>query len=69
MQLLNLPLIISYLLLPINSQKNRIFAKLLQTDEKELLSLWLADQVTAVVAGEKEIAEKVLDIAKQKLKK
>jgi transcriptional regulator with XRE-family HTH domain len=39
-----------------------IIAQLLQTDEKELLSLWLADQVTAVVAGEKDIADKVLDI-------
>ncbi len=45
-----------------------IIAKLLQTDEKELLSFWLADQVNAVVAGEKEIAEKVLDIAKQNIK-
>jgi transcriptional regulator with XRE-family HTH domain len=46
-----------------------IIAQLLQTDEKELLSLWLADQVTAVVAGEKDIAEKVLDIAKENIKK
>jgi transcriptional regulator with XRE-family HTH domain len=44
-----------------------IIAELLQTDEKELLSLWLADQVTAVVADEKEIAEKALDIAKQNI--
>ncbi len=46
-----------------------IIAKLLLTDEKELLSLWLADQVIAVVADEKEIAGKVLDIAKQNINK
>jgi transcriptional regulator with XRE-family HTH domain len=46
-----------------------IIAELLQTDEKELLSLWLADQVTAVVAEEKDIAEKALNIAKQNIEK
>jgi transcriptional regulator with XRE-family HTH domain len=46
-----------------------IIAQLLQTDEKELLSLWLADQIFAVVAGEKDIAEKALDLAKQNIKK
>jgi len=46
-----------------------IIAELLQTDEKELLSLWLADQVTAVVAEEKDIAEKALNIAKQNINK
>ena len=30
-----------------------IIAKILQTDEKELLSLWLADQVTEVVENDK----------------
>jgi transcriptional regulator with XRE-family HTH domain len=44
-----------------------IIAELLETDQEELLSIWLADQVAAVVAGEKEIADKVLDIAKQKI--
>jgi transcriptional regulator with XRE-family HTH domain len=46
-----------------------IISQLLQTDEKELLSLWLADQVVAVVAGEKEIADKVLNIAKENIRK
>ena len=46
-----------------------VIAKLLQTDEKELLALWLADQVTSVVADEKELSSKVLDIAKQNIKK
>jgi len=46
-----------------------IIAKLLQTDENELLTLWLAEQVTAVVENEKELSNKVLDIAKQKINK
>jgi transcriptional regulator with XRE-family HTH domain len=46
-----------------------IIAELLQTDDKELLTLWLADQVTAVIAVEKDIADKVLKIAKQNIKK
>jgi len=44
-----------------------IIAELLKADEKELLVLWLADQVTAVVVSDKEISDKVLNIAKQKL--
>jgi transcriptional regulator with XRE-family HTH domain len=45
-----------------------IIAKLLQTDEKELLTLWLAEQVTVVVAEDKEIADKVLNIVKENIK-
>ena len=44
-----------------------IIAEILQADEKELLSLWLADQVTEVVENDKEMSEMVLNIAKQKL--
>jgi transcriptional regulator with XRE-family HTH domain len=46
-----------------------IIANLLQVDEKELLSLWLADQVIAMVADEKELADKALKIAKENIKK
>ena len=46
-----------------------IIAEILQDDYEELLTLWLADQVTAVVAGEKKVADKALKIAKQKIKK
>ena len=46
-----------------------IIADLLKTDKDELLALWLADQVTAVVADEKKVADKALKIAKQKIKK
>ena len=45
-----------------------IIADLLKTDKDELLVLWLADQVTAVVADEKKVADKALNIAKQKIK-
>ena len=46
-----------------------IIAKLLHADEKELLTLWLAEQVAAVVADEKEIADRALNIVKEKIKK
>jgi hypothetical protein len=44
-----------------------IIAKLLKTNKDELISLWLADQVIAVVANEKKLSIKALDIAKQQL--
>jgi transcriptional regulator with XRE-family HTH domain len=44
-----------------------VIAEILQADPEELLSLWLADQVVAVVESDKEISDKVLDIAKVKL--
>jgi transcriptional regulator with XRE-family HTH domain len=46
-----------------------VIADLLQTDKDELLALWLADQVTAVVVDEHKVADKALSIAKQNLKK
>ena len=46
-----------------------IIAEFLSADKDELLSLWLADQVAAVVAAEKDIADKVLDIAKENIRK
>jgi transcriptional regulator with XRE-family HTH domain len=44
-----------------------MIADILQADPKELLTLWLADQVAEVVEKDKEISDKVLDAAKQKL--
>jgi hypothetical protein len=41
----------------------------LKADPEELLALWLADQVNAVVEYEQGVADKVLSIAKQNLKK
>jgi len=43
-------------------------AKILQADSEELLALWLADQVTAVVVEDKEISDKVLDIVKENIR-
>lgn len=40
-----------------------IIAEVLQADPEELLTLWLADQVTAVVAEEAGIAQRALRIA------
>ena len=45
-----------------------IIANLLKADEKELLALWLADQVTAVVESDKQIADKALNIVKNNMK-
>ncbi|GHT87889.1 hypothetical protein FACS189474_1890 [Bacteroidia bacterium] len=46
-----------------------VIAELLQGDREELLTFWLVDQVAAMVADEKELSDKVLDIAKENLKK
>jgi transcriptional regulator with XRE-family HTH domain len=44
-----------------------VIAELLKADKDELLTLWLADQVTAMVAEEKELSNKVLSIAKRNI--
>ena len=44
-----------------------IIAQLLQTDPKELLTLWLADQVAEVMENDREISDRVLENVKQKL--
>ena len=44
-------------------------AKILQTDSEELLTLWLADQIAAVIESYKGISDKVLSIAKQNIKR
>jgi len=46
-----------------------VIAKLLNACKEELLTLWLADHVIAMMADEKEIADKVLEIAKEYLNK
>lgn len=45
-----------------------IIAELLEVNKDELLSLWLADQVAAVVVGDKELAGKVLKVVEQNIK-
>ena len=44
-----------------------IIAQFLSTDENELLSLWLADKVLDVLEGEKELAEKTLEIVNENI--
>jgi transcriptional regulator with XRE-family HTH domain len=44
-----------------------IIAEILQADSEELLTLWLADQVNAVVEDEHKAGGKALDIAKENL--
>lgn len=46
-----------------------VIAEFLQADYEELLTFWLADQVTAMVVSEKELSNKVLNIAKENIKK
>ncbi|MDR2584699.1 MAG: helix-turn-helix domain-containing protein [Prevotellaceae bacterium] len=42
-----------------------MIAELLKADKDELLTLWLAGQVAAVVEDDKELSDKVLKIAKE----
>jgi len=44
-----------------------IIANILKIDKEELLTLWLADQVTIPITNEKVVADKALNIAKQKI--
>jgi transcriptional regulator with XRE-family HTH domain len=44
-----------------------LIAEILQTDPKELLTLWLADQVAEVVADE-SVAVEALRVAEEKVK-
>ena len=38
-------------------------AKILTTDENELLTLWLADKILGVIENENELADKALKVA------
>lgn len=46
-----------------------VIAEILQVNSDELLALWLADQVTAIVANETNIAKQVLKIANNTIEK
>jgi len=52
---------------PIKRTQVVTLAKFLSTDETELLTLWLADKVLEVLEGEKELAEKALNFAKENI--
>jgi hypothetical protein len=45
------------------------FAEILQAVPEELLTFWFVDQVAEVVADEKEIADKALNIVKENIAK
>ncbi len=45
-----------------------LIAKLLNTDEKELLTLWLADQIFSLIDDKKELATNALSIVLKNLK-
>lgn len=45
-----------------------MIAEILQTEPENLLALWLADQVTEIIKEDKDISDKVLNIAKQNIK-
>ncbi|GHU16189.1 hypothetical protein FACS189441_8300 [Betaproteobacteria bacterium] len=45
-----------------------VIAELLEGDNEELLTFWLADQITAMVEDEKGVADRALDIAKENIK-
>jgi transcriptional regulator with XRE-family HTH domain len=48
---------------PIKRSQVIVLAKFLSVDETELLTLWLADKVLEVLKDEKQLADKVLEIA------
>lgn len=54
---------------PVKREQISVIAKVLNTDEQELLKLWLADQVSAVLGSESEIANEVIDIVKSDINK
>lgn len=49
---------------PIKREQIKVLADVFGIDESELLKLWLADQVSALLNGEEDIVNDVLDIAK-----
>lgn len=50
------------------SEQVVVIAKILKYNETKLLNLWLADQVTAMIAGDKTMADKALNIVKENIK-
>ncbi len=54
---------------PIKREQIKLIADILEYEERELLKLWLADQVSAVLDGDNEIINDVLDIAKSDMNK
>lgn len=53
---------------PAKREQVVLIAKLLNTDEKELLTLWLADQIFLLIEDKKELATNALSIVLKNLK-
>lgn len=53
---------------PAKREQVVLIAKLLNTDEKELLTLWLADQIFSLIEDKKELATNALSIVLKNLK-
>ena len=53
---------------PAKREQVVLIAKLLNTDETELLTLWLADQIFSLVEDKKELATNALSIVLKNLK-
>ena len=54
---------------PVKRAQVVAIAKILTTDEDELLTPWLADKILEVIKDEKELAGIALNIAQQKIKR
>lgn len=53
----------------VKREQIRIVAEVLNVNELELRTLWLADQVMEIMENEQEISDNVLDLVKENLKK
>lgn len=53
---------------PAKREQVVLIAKLLNTDEKELLTLWLADQIFSLIEDKKKLATNALSIVLKNLK-
>jgi transcriptional regulator with XRE-family HTH domain len=53
---------------PAKREQVVLIAKLLNTDETELLTLWLADQIFSLIEDKKELANNALSIVLKNLK-
>lgn len=54
---------------PIHREQIGVLARALKVEETMLLTLWLADQVTAVLKNDKELINEIIDIAKGGMEK
>ncbi len=52
---------------PAKREQVVLIAKLLNTDEDKLLTLWLADKVLEIINNEKDLSVKVLEIVKNNI--